>query len=129
MCSTTLDQLNVGLLKCKDVKNSFAKFRPSSCICATIIFYNILQKEHVTKCLIYVVYSGHSIAEAVSRWRPTAAARVRARVREMGFVVDKVASVQVSSEYFGLPCQNCSFHQLLHHNNHPGKTRRLLATS
>jgi hypothetical protein len=34
----------------------------------------------------------------------------------VGFVVDKVALVQVFSEYFGFPFQS-SFHQLLH--NHP----------
>jgi hypothetical protein len=44
---------------------------------------------------------GRAIAEAVSRWFPTTAARVRARVWKMGFVVDKVASGQVFSEYFG----------------------------
>jgi hypothetical protein len=33
-----------------------------------------------------------------------------------GFVVDKVALGQVSSEYFGFPCQS-SFQQFL--NNHP----------
>jgi hypothetical protein len=31
------------------------------------------------------------ILEAVSRWLPTAATRVRARVWQVGFVVDKVA--------------------------------------
>jgi hypothetical protein len=31
----------------------------------------------------------------------------------VGFVVDKVALVQVFSEYFGFPCQ-FSFHRLLH---------------
>jgi hypothetical protein len=36
----------------------------------------------------------------------------------VGFVVDKVASGQVFSEYFGFPCQNPSFHQLLHHHHH-----------
>jgi hypothetical protein len=62
-----------------------------------------------------------AIAEVVSRWLPTAAARVRARVWQMEFVVDKVVSGQVFSEYFGFPCQNRSFHQLLHHHlNHPG---------
>jgi hypothetical protein len=45
------------------------------------------------------------IAEAVSRLLPTAAARVHARVWQMGFVVDKVASGQVFSEYFGFPSQ------------------------
>jgi hypothetical protein len=38
---------------------------------------------------------GRAIAEAVSRWLPTAVARVW----QVGFVVDKVASGQVSSEY------------------------------
>jgi hypothetical protein len=36
----------------------------------------------------------------------------------VGFVVDKVALGQVSSEYFGFPCQY-SFHQFLH-NHHLG---------
>jgi hypothetical protein len=62
---------------------------------------------------------GLAIAQAVSRWLPTAAARVRARVWEVGFVVDKVALRQVFSEYFGFPYQS-SFHQILHHHNHPG---------
>jgi hypothetical protein len=35
----------------------------------------------------------------------------------VGFVVDKAALGQVFSEYFGFPCQ--SFHQFLHHHNHP----------
>jgi hypothetical protein len=59
---------------------------------------------------------GRAIAEAVSRWLPTAATRVRARVWQVGFVVDKVASGQVFPEYFDFPCQNHSFHQLLHHH-------------
>jgi hypothetical protein len=46
-----------------------------------------------------------AIAQAVSRWLPTAAARVRARVWQVGFVVDKMALWQVFSEYFGFPCQ------------------------
>jgi hypothetical protein len=44
---------------------------------------------------------GRAIAEAVSHWLPTAATRVRARVWQVGFVVDKVTSGQVFSEYFG----------------------------
>jgi hypothetical protein len=43
---------------------------------------------------------GCAIAEAVSHWHPTAASRVRARVWQVGFVVDKVALGQVFSEYF-----------------------------
>jgi hypothetical protein len=39
---------------------------------------------------------GRAIAQVVSRWLSTAAARVRARVWQVGFVVDKVALGQVS---------------------------------
>jgi hypothetical protein len=66
------------------------------------------------------VYS-RAIAEAVSRWLPTAAARVRARVWRVGFVVDKVASRQVFSEYFGSPAINRLFHHFLHHHSQPGQ--------
>jgi hypothetical protein len=38
--------------------------------------------------------------------------------QHVGFVVDKAALGQVFSEYFGSLCQ--SFHQFLHHHNHPG---------
>jgi hypothetical protein len=38
--------------------------------------------------------------------------------QHVGFVVDNATLGQVSSEYFGFPCQ--SFHQFLHHHNHPG---------
>jgi hypothetical protein len=41
---------------------------------------------------------------------------------QVGFVVDKVALRQVFSEYFGFPCQS-SFHQILHHHNHPGQVQ------
>jgi hypothetical protein len=51
---------------------------------------------------------GRAIDQAVSRWLPTAAVRGS----RPGHVVDKVAPGQVSSEYFGFPCQihstNCS---------------------
>jgi hypothetical protein len=35
------------------------------------------------------------------------------------FVVGKAALGQVFSEYIGFSCQS-SFHQFLHHHNHPG---------
>jgi hypothetical protein len=54
-----------------------------------------------------------AIAQAVSRWLPGSG--------EVGFVVDKVALGQVSSEYFGFPCH--SFHQILHPHNHPGQVQ------
>jgi hypothetical protein len=37
---------------------------------------------------------------------------------QVGFVVNKVAPGQVFSEYFCFLCQS-SFHQILHHHNHP----------
>jgi hypothetical protein len=49
---------------------------------------------------------GRAAAQAVSRWLPTAAARVRAWSGHVGFVVDKVTLGQVLSEYFGFPCQS-----------------------
>jgi hypothetical protein len=57
---------------------------------------------------------GRAIAGVVSRWLSTAAARLRARVWQVGFVVDKMASGQVFSEYFRFPCRSRSFHQLFH---------------
>jgi hypothetical protein len=80
-------------------------------------------------CIDISCIFSRAIAEVVSRWLPTGAAQVRARVWQVGFVVDKVASGQVFSEYFGFPYQNCSFHQLLHPHNRPGHTHRGLATS
>jgi hypothetical protein len=61
---------------------------------------------------------GCAIAQAVSRWLPTAAARVRTRSGHAGFVVDKVALGQVFSNYFRFPYQS-SFHKILHPHNHP----------
>jgi hypothetical protein len=40
-----------------------------------------------------MVEKGSAMAQAVSRWLPTAAARVRVRAEHVGFVVNKVASV------------------------------------
>jgi hypothetical protein len=65
---------------------------------------------------------GRAVVQAVSRWLPTAAVRVRVRAEHAGFVVDKAALWQVSSEYFGFPCQS-TFHQFLPHHNHPGLAR------
>jgi hypothetical protein len=55
---------------------------------------------------------GRAVAQAVSRWLPTAAARFRSSWICGG----QSGAEQVTSEYFGFPCQS-SFHQLLH--NHP----------
>jgi hypothetical protein len=53
-------------------------------------------------------YLGRAIAQAVSRWLPTAAARVRVRAEHVGFMVDKVVLGQVFSEYFGSPANHHS---------------------
>jgi hypothetical protein len=73
-----------------------------------------------TAALRVVLRDGRAVAQAVSRWIPTAAARVGARSDHVGFVVDKVVLRQVFSEYFGFPCQS-SFHQIPHPHNHPGQ--------
>jgi hypothetical protein len=65
---------------------------------------------------------GRVTAHAVSRWLPTAAARVRARSVHVRFVVDKVGVGQVFSEYFGFPYQS-SLHQILHPHNHAGQVQ------
>jgi hypothetical protein len=69
--------------------------------------------------IIIIIIIDSAIAQAVSRWLSTAADRVQSQAEHVGFVVDKVALEQVFSEYFGFPCKS-SFHQLLHHHNHPG---------
>jgi hypothetical protein len=51
---------------------------------------------------------GRAVAQAVSRWLPTAAARVPVRAEHVGFEVDKVALGQVFSEYFGFPANHHS---------------------
>jgi hypothetical protein len=65
---------------------------------------------------------GRDIAQAVSRWLPTAAARVRVRVWSSGISGGQSGAGQVFSEYFGFPFQS-SFHQILYHHNHPGQVQ------
>jgi hypothetical protein len=60
---------------------------------------------------------GHAVAQAVSHWLSTAAARVRPRSGHVGFVVDKLALGQVFSLYFFFLHQS-SFHQIVHPHNH-----------
>jgi hypothetical protein len=55
---------------------------------------------------------GRAMAQAVSRRPLTAAVRVRARVNQVGFVVEKVA-LGLFSESFGFPL-SISFHRGLH---------------
>jgi hypothetical protein len=72
-----------------------------SLVCTTC---PVLDTANLTTCM------GRTIAQAVSRRLPTAAAHVRSQV---GFLIDKIALGQVFSEYFGFPCQS-AFHLLLH---------------
>jgi hypothetical protein len=58
-----------------------------------------------------------AVAQAVSRWLPTAAARVRVRTA-CGVCGRRSDTGQVFSEFFCFPCQ--SFHQIIRYHNHPG---------
>jgi hypothetical protein len=81
-------------------------------------FYRIFQKANFRQMALLGLNLGRAVAQAVSRWLPTAAARVHIRASMWGFVVDKEGLGQVFSEYFGLPCQ--SLHQFIRHHNHQG---------
>jgi hypothetical protein len=97
---------------------SLQSFRSDSCALFTSVLLVMLIKYRV---ILLPVASACTtfMAQAVSRWLPTAKARVRAMIWQVGFVVDKVALVQVFSEYFCFPCQSL-LHQILHHHTHPG---------
>jgi hypothetical protein len=69
---------------------------------------------HGSILLRYGSEKGRAIARGVSCSQQRT--RFESRLGHVGFVVDKVALVQVSSEYFGFPCQ--SFYRLLH-THHP----------
>jgi hypothetical protein len=64
-----------------------------------------------------VLVGGRTIAQAVSRWLPPWRPGFDLRSSHVGFVVDRVALGQVSSEYFRFPCQS-PFYQLLHNHHH-----------
>jgi hypothetical protein len=66
---------------------------------------------------VYWSVNARAIAQAVSRWLPTAAVRVRARIWSCGICGGQVALWQVFSEYFSFPCQSL-FRQLLHNHHH-----------
>jgi hypothetical protein len=74
-------------------------WRPGCHVKNTKLYEDPSTASKVTK----VICNDRTIAQAVSRWLPTAAARVRARVWQVGFVVDKVALGQVFSEHFVFP--------------------------
>jgi hypothetical protein len=64
--------------------------------------------------LIYYAFGG-DIVQAISRWVPTAATRVRAKVRSCG-ICSGQSGIGTDSEYFGI--SHHSFHQLLHTHYH-----------
>jgi hypothetical protein len=72
----------------------------------------------LTEC--NVTFQGSAIAQAVNRWLPTTAARVRSRVWSSGICGGQIGSGVGFPEYFSFPCQS-SFHLILHHHNHPGQ--------
>jgi hypothetical protein len=75
-------------------------------------------RQHLRNLIYFVIFiNDRAGAQAVSRWLPPRRPGF-ASGQHVGFVVDKAALGQVFSEYFGFPCQ--SFHQFLHHHNHPG---------
>jgi hypothetical protein len=78
------------------------------------IYYSVpLQVPSASQVTPTSYSQGRPIAQAVSRWLPTAAARVRAQVRSCGICGGQKALGQVFCGYFGFPCQ-FSFHRLLH---------------
>jgi hypothetical protein len=64
------------------------------------------------------LHIGRDVAQAVSRWLPTAPAQVRVRTTFEVCGGQNGTGAQAFSEYFGFPCE--LFHQFLHHHNHPG---------
>jgi hypothetical protein len=98
---------------------SYSILNQASTASFVIIFCSLLIKcqNRLRLCNLSCFQNGLAVAQAVSRWLPTAAA-LFASGQHVGFVVDKTALGQVFSEYFCFPCQS-SFHQFLHHHNHP----------
>jgi hypothetical protein len=85
--------------------------------CTNTVSHHILEK--------YVPLSqadgGRTIAQAVSRWLPIAAARVRDRVWQVGFVVEKWRWSRFSPSTSVSPA-NLHSTKILHHlHNHPGQ--------
>jgi hypothetical protein len=54
-----------------------------------VIFLDVLKRELNRICSVTNI--GRAVAQAVSRWLPTVAARVRVRAEHIGFVVGKAA--------------------------------------
>jgi hypothetical protein len=76
-----------------------------------------LEKKSISSLMNYQLKClGRTVAQAVSRWLPTAKARVRI-LAASGVCGGESGTGAGYSEYFGFPCQ--SFHQFIHNYNHP----------
>jgi hypothetical protein len=69
----------------------------------------------------YVCIYGRAIAEAVSRWLPTAAARVQSRGWSSGICGGQSGTGAGFLQVLWFPRH--SFHQILHPHNHPGQVQ------
>jgi hypothetical protein len=78
---------------------------------------SIIFKNNYTSNNIYKPGEYRAIAQALASSFPLRRPGFKPRSGHVGFVVDKVALGQVSSEYFDFPCQ-FSFHRLLHIHHH-----------
>jgi hypothetical protein len=65
---------------------------------------------------------GRAIAQAVSRWLPTAAARVQTRVWSSGICGGQSGAGAAFLRVFRFPLP-ILFHQILHHHNHLGQVQ------
>jgi hypothetical protein len=50
-----------------------------------------------------MIKEGRAVVQSISRWLPTAAARVRVRAKHVGFVVDKAALGQLFPQVLRFP--------------------------
>jgi hypothetical protein len=85
-----------------------------------LMFSSLIPYNSSTKCSVIVIFmKGRAIAQAVSRWLPTAAVQgSKPDLVMWDLWWDKVALGQVFSEFFGFPCNRRSLHQLLHNHLH-----------
>jgi hypothetical protein len=84
-------------------------------LCNVTLYFSLDKNSKEFRLTRYV---GRAIAQAVSRWLPTAAVRgSKPDLVMWDLWWDKVALGQVFFEFFGFPYNRRSLHQLLH--NHP----------
>jgi hypothetical protein len=89
-------------------------------VCYMLCYVCMLYVMYVFMYVMLFMHVGRAVVQGVRRWLPTEAVLVRSRIWSSGICVDKLELGSVFSEYFGFLCQS-SFHQTLHHRNHPGQ--------